>query len=748
MQVEGQRISLPVSVVSGNSGNAKKNNKVVTESFSTEYSGLLPNHVLLELGKLFRNVDGKSTSSINLLINAINLLCKFMVLNNIGTLQELDFGDLSRLRDLIQVETTYRTEWRSVYNSLSVNSHGTALANRIWPKATLGLRKETTTPAHSIYAYDAMGVALRKEIDRIRGKMGCLAEAIITGKLINRVDLELTRKGIIRGTLSPEFHVSKADIIRTITHYLPGWPVVNRIGYTQGKFGVYEEYRGVRLGCFETREEAAKFVEKQGITAHAAKILPIVLSQKSMNPGELLLSRFSKRYRFRAFDEFFCPHFQNFEDLIEPYYPTVYDWQCIYLYWVWLTGWNNETIVSVVASDLKLGIDIGKHNMIEVIAPNHVKLNGKLPTHWKRRELNNNTEPRYKGEIITGHKLRSQPEDTPKAYCYISDKNNPYDLFQVLADFFELTKPLRRFLNPHERECILMGVSISTNNASGQQISILGGTDHCIPDYKTGLNRFFERNPIYDDTLELLNGPFVKIETATDNPAASPERFTRLWETTATMMRTTYEAWLEHKNVPLWMRRSLMGHESENTTITSYGSERVSIGIRHRRLNGLLNEVEQKIFRGQLSSWEDSAGVSQKATSDNVIQIFSHLKSDIFYCEHPTKPTWPGHEEYVNGHCTEFDECLFCEQCTITKDSLPVLIRWLYDIREMPIIVGPAGISDKVYLRKQAIEEVLSLCHNEGQEWREALERAYDIEMDPTFTAPDFMYRQVMPREG
>jgi len=535
MHMEGCKISLPVSVVSGNSGASKSNGKVITETFSEAYKCSLQNKVLLELGKIFRNVDGKSTSSIIMLNQAVNLLCGFMVQEKIMSLADLDSEDLSRLRDFIQAETTFKTEWRSVYNSLKINSSGTILANRAWPKATLGYRKVSSTPAHSIYAYNAMGVALRLEIDRIMMKKGRLVEAIKTGKLIRREDLELNGKGRPKGTLAPDFHPTKADIIRTITHYLPGWPVVNttiRPDRPEGNWAVYDEYRGIRFGLFETEEKAAAFMSKKVNNSPTSGMYLTVLNQSSMNPAEFLLARFEKKVHFKVFGDLFAPLFESMEDLIDTYYPTVYDWQCVYLYWIWLTGWNNETVASVVASDLSLGIDIGKHDMVEVVAPDHTEVNGMLPTHWKRRELPVSAK-RDKGEVITGYKTRSQPEDVPKAYSYISDKSNPYDLYLVLADFYELTKPLRRsgLLYQSEVGCILIGVPLNSNNKTGRQLSIFGGVDHTIPDYKTGISRFFERNPIFDDTLEFKNGPLDDMGKATDNPADSPERYTRIWAT-------------------------------------------------------------------------------------------------------------------------------------------------------------------------------------------------------------------------
>jgi hypothetical protein len=296
----------------------------------------------------------------------------------------------------------------------------------------------------------------------------------------------------------------------------------------------------------------------------------------------------------------------------------------------------------------------------------------------------------------------------------------------------------------------LVGVSLSSGQQIGRALSIFGGGAYSAPpNEKSGLNRFLERNPIYEDELELKDCIPDGMEADLANPAGSPNRFSRIWKTTATKMRTTYESWLKSKDVPLWMRRSIMGHKSETTTMTSYGSERVSLGIRQRQLNNLLNEVEQKIFKGQLLRWEDAVAAARKALKGNVVQIFSHLMCDIFVCENPMMPTWPGHEIYVVGHCTEFDECLFCEQCMITVDSLPVLIRWFNDLKDMQKLVGPVGISDKLNLRKQAIEEVFDLCRNGGQEWRQALEKAYETEMDPAFTAPDFTYRlHAMSREG
>lgn len=138
----------------------------------------------------------------------------------------------------------------------------------------------------------------------------------------------------------------------------------------------------------------------------------------------------------------------------------------------------------------------------------------------------------------------------------------------------------------------------------------------------------------------------------------------------------------------------------------------------------------------------------RQANREKVVQIFSYLQSDVVICQNPKEPTWLGHEEYVEGNCTEFDECLFCKQCLVTPETLPVLVRWQRDIKQMVKTVGPVEISDKVYLRRQAIEEVFELCRAGGAEWQTALERAHEIAMDPDFTAPHFMYRYTTPREA
>jgi hypothetical protein len=188
-----------------------------------------------------------------------------------------------------------------------------------------------------------------------------------------------------------------------------------------------------------------------------------------------------------------------------------------------------------------------------------------------------------------------------------------------------------------------------------------------------------------------------------------------------------------------------MNHASMTTTMTSYGAERVSVGIRRRQLRRLLNEVELKALQGKLQRYVCKTAM---AKANKVIQVFSYLRSDVFICVDPTKPTWPGHEEYVDEYCSEFDECLFCRQCRITPDTLPVLVRWQRDIKQMVKLVGPIGISDKVYLRRQAIEEVFDLCRHGKAQWQEALQKAYEVEADPAFAAPDFMYKYTSPREA
>lgn len=751
MHMIGSGISLPVSV----SGKAPMNNKMAitkTETFSKAFSGILSNKVLLELGGAYKNTEYKSTQTIDIANEALTLLCKYMVQNDFDSLPAIRSGHLVELMDFIRQKTGHKSTWRALFSSLRVHSSETALGHLVWPQTTDGNRDGGKTQGHSMYAYRAMGDALRKEIDRVREKKGRLFSAIEKGRILALSDLDFLsrRKGlkVNKDTDDDGLWVTRDDIICTIHQYLPGWPVINRMN-AHCTWSVYIGGQGVRLGSFEIKDDAEALAAKHGANA----IVTLAPRREAMNAAEILLYCISSPSKFKSSSaRHLRSLFNSWSDIIDAYYPTAYDLQCFFLYWTWLTGWNVETISSVAPRELGLGIDITKHSPLELFSGDHIEIVGKAPTNESSKKKNEPAhagEPGEAGAIITGYKTRAQPEGEPKCYTHISDKNDPYGLYCVLKDFYALTEPLRPFLEGEEKDCILVGVTRSScHDQNRRALTMFGGPHKKAPDYgKAGLGHFFERNPIYEDEQEFFDGAGCEpSHMATDIPDAPNQNLRRLWSTSAREMRTTYETWLQYSGVPITERKLLMGHESPTTTITSYGAERVSVGMRIRHLRRLLNEVENKIFKGELRRYQHRDSVTREANKDKIVQIFTHLKSDVVICQNPKEPTWPGHEEYVEGNCTEFGECLFCKQCLVIPETLPVLVRWQRDIKQMAKAVGPVGISDKVYLLRQAIEEVFELCRAGGSEWQAAIEKAHEIAMDPYFTAPHFMYRYTTPR--
>jgi len=247
--------TLPVSVVSGGSTNATLNGNIITETFSSQYTGLLSNSVLLELGTIYYNSNNKSNTTINATNKVIILLCRFMVQNTITSLEEICSSDLLMFIEFIKRETTESNQWSSLFSYLRSNAHNTSLGNLIWPKCLLGGRDDDTTQGHSVFAFNQMGIALCKEIDRIRIKNGRLTEAMKAGRVITPAELASTFENTNKKSLDPaslELSITKADFICTIIHYLPGWPVLNRGNVAVNKWGVYQEPCGIRLNTFVT----------------------------------------------------------------------------------------------------------------------------------------------------------------------------------------------------------------------------------------------------------------------------------------------------------------------------------------------------------------------------------------------------------------------------------------------------------------------------------------------------------------
>lgn len=517
--------------------------------------------------------------------------------------------------------------------------------------------------------------------------------------------------------VTPQLKVEDVDLtlddaIATIAKYLPDWPLDGKLRAKENlkektEYRVYSEPRGILQGsylsCGAAEEEAAK------IGGVVVTELYGNCSFERMNPGEIILCKVfgARKGRLLAkVADSFNLSARGAYALVSDFFPTAYDWGVIYLYWCCLTGWNNETILSVPMLQLRR-MERGQ-NEISPLSEDHVIFKGEGTN-------KNNYE-----EIlpISGEKTRSQPEDRPALFTHVSDKGDEYGLFQVLSEYFHFSRPLRKYLANDQQSCILFGVSQTAKNDRGKYINAFGGKMFSRPDIIT-LPQFFKKHKIYED----------------------PEHTLRISNTNASKIRSTYFSTLLDMDVPISTQQFLGRHKTMDTTMLSYLEDGVSVGILRRRARVNLEKLSSDAFAGQLKRYDQKEETEERSMD---VLVFNHMGNNVFGCLNPWNPTWENHEMYLGvteegkltKACEREDMCLFCKQCVIAKDSLRFLFRWKWDIHNWKKENGFLDFPETLLRRHQAIEEVFALCEAAGAPWRKALVEEEAIAMDEDFCAP------------
>lgn len=753
-------IELPAKVCAGDSSDAKQRYQEITETFTLEYMGKLPRALLLELVMIFLAKTGLSASSYKVLNASIKNFCQFAHanFNSLCSLDHLGVNDTADFLSFLKSKYKGKKAWSALYNAF-VSSAMIVKPDIYWPKSWSGKQSEST-PGHTPHAYRQMVLALREEVTRIRGKIGKYDQAvkkgnIITHELLNSFSLhnktvltslqiaqlvteyknaerspngvrlkmgELARIAqkfgvakttvmayaksideckILVGSEDVTITITKDDILATLAHYLPKWPVGGR-RYKRGNNGawqVYQKESEILLSEFDSEQDANDYASNQEcdtVVSHWIK----GGSLTHYNPAQRIL--FAMGLNVSPLSKYFKKLGWTTNGIIEEYYPTTYDISCIVLYWHCITGWNKETVTSVTFNSLDL--NGFKKDPIKLLNKKLISIKGISEESKKNR-----------CRSIGGEKYRSQPKDKPKIYRHVSDTDDEFGLYRVLHDYYKLTYMFRRYLKGDENKCILIGISPQNTG-----VFVYGNSFSCLSLFsgsKEGtVDEFFNRHEIYENINES----------------------NRVLTTYPRKLRATYSDMLEYLGVHAWIRKMYLGHETIDTTVTSYGADVVGRGIRIERLRNLLNELEEKAFKGKLIHYEQAP----KSKNRNIIdlRVWDHAGKDVLICRNKFEPTWAGHIKYIGkgSACDDFGMCLFCEQCVVTEESLPYLLRWRREIKEWCNAKGLGDFSLRLEQRRQAIEEVLDICRQDSGTWADALIKAEIIEMRDDFSAPPF----------
>lgn len=521
-----------------------------------------------------------------------------------------------------------------------------------------------------------------------------------------------TKAGRKNGRPKPKFSeddidLTLDDVIATINHYLPDWPMIGKLGSEDSQSKMHRVYQtecGVLLGTFEKKREAEKFAKECGGVV-VSGLLPS--SDNRRNPAEILFAYRRKGMRKQGTPIFLSRKladlFPNgFDGLVDEYFPTTYDWTVVLLYWLCLTGWNLEAISSVSVFDLISQIKgPGPH---DILSREHATFSVEIA----EKEADD-IQP-----MITGEKKRGQAQDNPKYYTHVSDRKEEYGLFRVLEDYYTLTKPFRDYLERDEINCILFGVGGS--NSSITQLNRDQFTKN--RSFRLQISSFLKKNEIYDDE----------------------DHIRRIEKTGPMNLRVTYLNTLKSLGVPIGTLAFLAGHKSVDTTLVHYSSGQHSVAIKRGRCRELLNSLAHKAFSGKLVRYEQV----RNSRKSKEVQVFSHRENDITICEDRFNPTWEGNEEYLQRTdrgktrraCDYFEMCLLCKKSIVTEDTLPYLVRWRSDIREWRREYGGAGFPHFMQKQFNAIEEIFELCEAEGPYWQEKLREAEERAFEGDFCAP------------
>lgn len=519
----------------------------------------------------------------------------------------------------------------------------------------------------------------------------------------------------IRPSAKPDYEcdLTMEDIVATISHYLPQWPVVGRLGMGYGKVRkphrVYEEERGRLHGEFTKRKDAE---------AEAETIGGIVISDLAnqtdsrYNPAERLMGE-RRQAESRSKEQRLAQKLLELlpngnDDLIRMFWPITQDWVTIYIYWICLTGWNAEAVRTVSLVDLRRAMgNSGKHPL----SKDHILLSVQI------KETKEEIEQNKALATLVGLKRKSQPKDNPKEFCVTCSLSEEYGLYRVLVDHNTLTQPLRKILEElkmAEQHSILVGIG-----AKATTVTAFGRGDGGQKKTMAAKTKFlFERHKIFEE----VNGVRIK-------------------STDAQKLRSTWFTTMHYMGVPLVTQMFLGRHEVIDTTVLSYLSDAPSQAITKSRARKTLNTLADKAFKGELMRYDQHPA---RPVKGNLIQFHTWRENEFFGCMDRMSPTWVDNEKRLErddkgrlvNPCSEWRQCLFCKQCLIMKETLPFLLEW------QKMIYGWADVANwtdfPLFLQRflDAIDEVLELCEADAGVWRPALRAAEKKSMTPEFDAP------------
>lgn len=635
---EGQSPYLvPVTIVSSQNDQLKDfASRPVTETFTRQFenSPEVSQSLLEEMRQVFSDMDGRfSARECEMCDDGIVDFLKFVVTHGggINSLEDLTSNDLSLFFSFLQGK---KGNWKSGYKSFRP---------RLKEKVDLDFPvipwERKITEGFTVEGTAALREALCKEINHARAKIGRFDNAMKTGKVLELPSIK-TQRCISDEDVAKVESASRDDMIKTICHYIPRFPLERPVNQKTPMAKVRENEGNYLL------YSVCKCAGDHGCTE-----TPILSVVKKM--------------------------FRGITELVDHYFPTMYDATIFMMYIGVVTGWNIGAIQSVGRDELNMRFKRNRYQGI--LGKNHV--------------------------VLRGLKPRSK-QHKPKAVTHVSDLNDEYGVYNVLQDFWKLSNPIRTLLALDKKRAIIIAVGRgSTVRCFGpgvkpgdmKRLSSGESRKKNLPkghkSDKTQAEIFLAKHEIYDE-------PGVRIESIT-------------WR----QIRTSFETVIEDMGLPLYVRQKLLGHTSMDTSML-YGSDAKSLKLQMKKLGDILTSIHAelagaKFFQGAILKAENDP---RRRTRGKVeYNAFKDWQDNfIILCGDAKNPTWAGHEMYVKPgkRCTFLGKCLLCKRSLISKATLPHLVSWEMDISDY-FDDGEWDTDTQWLVVQNAIREALQLWSDE-----------------------------------
>ncbi|HDS1756188.1 hypothetical protein [Pseudomonas sp. M5] len=343
------------------------------------------------------------------------------------------------------------------------------------------------------------------------------------------------------------------------------------------------------------------------------------------------------------------------------YYPTATDMAGIASLMMLQAGWNKETL-------MQLDRDNFEHSLTSTVEQSI--------------------------KIIYSEKNRAQgsmvPYAKPKQILASSDSENPYSFYNLIILAKEFSAPLAQYLTGvidplrnRQINTLFAFIRPWAGWAKSSDSGSLATLDHSTQ-FAFAIANLLERYEVTDNGKRLT----------------SASEITR-------RLRVT---WLYYnaESIPFAFLSQLMGHQSRDTSDSSYDNSPQARMRRFKRLRSALEHVV-KLLRSRKFKGLLGKRASTLANTHLSIFFLPHLDRPLWACSDRYKPDWAGAPKLPNGvKCCALEQCFFCSRVWILEDSLPYLIERLAHIDELLHDGNSSDFGNQLEAEHEALSAILN----------------------------------------